>query len=62
MNGLGEQAGQALARHMDVSKVSFTGSTEVGKLMHVYSGESNMKKVSLECGGLRGSGNDHGRK
>ncbi len=51
VNGLGEEAGQALARHMDVSKVSFTGSTEVGKLMHVYSGESNMKKVSLECGG-----------
>jgi acyl-CoA reductase-like NAD-dependent aldehyde dehydrogenase len=51
VNGLGEQAGQALARHMDVSKISFTGSTAVGKLMHVYSGESNMKKVSLECGG-----------
>jgi acyl-CoA reductase-like NAD-dependent aldehyde dehydrogenase len=51
VNGLGEEAGQSLARHMDVSKISFTGSTEVGKLMHVYSGESNMKKVSLECGG-----------
>jgi acyl-CoA reductase-like NAD-dependent aldehyde dehydrogenase len=51
VNGWGEQAGQALARHMDVGKISFTGSTEVGKLMHVYSGESNMKKVSLECGG-----------
>ncbi len=51
VNGMGEQAGQALARHMDVSKISFTGSTQVGKLMHVYSGESNMKKVSLECGG-----------
>ncbi len=51
VNGMGEQAGQALARHMDVSKISFTGSTEVGKLIHVYSGESNMKKVSLECGG-----------
>ena len=51
INGMGEEAGQALARHMDVSKISFTGSTEVGKLMHVYSGQSNMKKVSLECGG-----------
>jgi gamma-glutamyl-gamma-aminobutyraldehyde dehydrogenase len=51
VNGLGEEAGQPLARHMDVSKISFTGSTEVGRLMHVYSGESNMKKVSLECGG-----------
>jgi acyl-CoA reductase-like NAD-dependent aldehyde dehydrogenase len=51
VNGLGEEAGQPLARHMDVSKISFTGSTEVGKLMHIYAGESNMKKVSLECGG-----------
>lgn len=51
INGLGEEAGQPLARHMDVDKISFTGSTEVGKLMHVYSGQSNMKKVSLECGG-----------
>jgi len=51
INGMGETAGQALARHMDVGKVSFTGSTEVGKLMMIYSGESNMKKVSLECGG-----------
>ena len=48
---LGEEAGQPLARHMDVDKISFTGSTEVGKLIHVYAGESNMKKVSLECGG-----------
>jgi len=31
--------------------VSFTGSTEVGKLMMVYAGQSNMKRVSLECGG-----------
>lgn len=51
LNGMGETTGQALARHMDVGKVSFTGSTEVGKLMLKYSGESNMKKVSLECGG-----------
>lgn len=51
VNGMGEEAGQPLARHMDVAKISFTGSTEVGKLMHVYSGQSNMKKVSLECGG-----------
>jgi gamma-glutamyl-gamma-aminobutyraldehyde dehydrogenase len=31
--------------------VSFTGSTEVGKLMLQYAGQSNMKKVALECGG-----------
>lgn len=51
LNGVGEVAGRALALHPDVDKVSFTGSTEVGKLMLVYSGQSNMKKVALECGG-----------
>jgi gamma-glutamyl-gamma-aminobutyraldehyde dehydrogenase/4-guanidinobutyraldehyde dehydrogenase/NAD-dependent aldehyde dehydrogenase len=49
--GFGETAGQALGRHMDVDSVAFTGSTEVGKLFLRYSGESNMKSVSLECGG-----------
>ena len=51
VNGLGEDAGAPLARHMDVNKIAFTGSTEVGKLMLVYAGESNMKRVALECGG-----------
>ena len=37
--------------HMDVNKIAFTGSTEVGKLMLVAAGRSNMKRVSLECGG-----------
>ncbi|HEY8351164.1 MAG TPA: aldehyde dehydrogenase family protein, partial [Sphingomonadales bacterium] len=49
--GFGETAGQALGRHMDVDMVSFTGSTEVGKYFLKYSAESNMKHVSLECGG-----------
>ena len=49
--GLGEKAGKALALHGDVDMVSFTGSTEVGKLMLTYAGQSNMKRVSLECGG-----------
>jgi len=49
--GLGEEAGQALARHADVDMVSFTGSTEVGRLMLRYAGESNLKRVALECGG-----------
>jgi gamma-glutamyl-gamma-aminobutyraldehyde dehydrogenase len=49
--GFGEKAGKALALHGDVDMVSFTGSTEVGKLMLVYAGQSNMKRVSLECGG-----------
>ena len=49
--GLGEEAGQALGRHMDVDAIAFTGSGEVGKLLLKYSGESNMKRVALECGG-----------
>lgn len=51
VQGLGEEAGKALALHMDVDKVGFTGSVEVGKLMMVYSGQSNMKRVTTECGG-----------
>lgn len=49
--GYGETAGQALGRHMDVDCITFTGSTEVGKYFLKYAGESNMKRVSLECGG-----------
>ena len=49
--GLGETAGQALGRHMDVDMVSFTGSTEVGRKFLRYSAESNLKRVVLECGG-----------
>lgn len=51
VNGMGEIAGKALALHNDVAKVSFTGSTEVGKLILQYAGQSNMKRVGLECGG-----------
>jgi gamma-glutamyl-gamma-aminobutyraldehyde dehydrogenase len=51
VNGLGEAAGAALALHNDVAKIAFTGSTEIGKQMLIYAGQSNMKRVSLECGG-----------
>jgi acyl-CoA reductase-like NAD-dependent aldehyde dehydrogenase len=51
VNGPGETAGRALALHPDVAKITFTGSTEVGKLILQYAGQSNMKKVALECGG-----------
>ncbi len=51
VNGIGEIAGKALALHDDVAKISFTGSTEVGKLMLQYAGQSNMKRIALECGG-----------
>ena len=49
--GFGPTAGKALGIHMDVDKLGFTGSTEVGKYFLSYSGQSNMKRVSLECGG-----------
>jgi gamma-glutamyl-gamma-aminobutyraldehyde dehydrogenase len=51
VNGLGEAAGAALALHNDVAKIAFTGSTEIGKQMLIYAGQSNMKRVALECGG-----------
>jgi len=49
--GFGETAGRAIGMHPDIDGVSFTGSTEVGKLFLKYSAESNMKRISLECGG-----------
>jgi 4-guanidinobutyraldehyde dehydrogenase/NAD-dependent aldehyde dehydrogenase len=49
--GFGHTAGQALGLHMDVDCIGFTGSTRTGKLMLQYSGQSNMKRVWLECGG-----------
>jgi len=51
VNGLGAEAGKALALHMDVDKITFTGSTAVGKLLLGYAGQSNMKRVALETGG-----------
>jgi gamma-glutamyl-gamma-aminobutyraldehyde dehydrogenase len=49
--GFGESAGQALARHMDVDLIAFTGSGEVGRKLMIYAGESNLKRVALELGG-----------
>ena len=49
--GTGEAAGQALARHGDIDMIAFTGSGAVGRLLMRYSGESNLKRVSLELGG-----------
>ena len=49
--GFGHTAGQALALHMDVDCIGFTGSTRTGKRMLEYAGRSNMKRVWLECGG-----------
>jgi acyl-CoA reductase-like NAD-dependent aldehyde dehydrogenase len=47
----GAEVGNALARHHDVDLVSFTGSTQTGKQLLVASGQSNMKRLILECGG-----------
>jgi aldehyde dehydrogenase (NAD+) len=49
--GYGETAGAAIAEHMDIDKVAFTGSTEVGKLIMQAAGRSNLKRVTLELGG-----------
>ena len=49
--GLGHTAGKALALHMDVDCIAFTGSTATGRQIMQYAGQSNMKRVSLECGG-----------
>lgn len=49
--GAGPVAGRALGLHPDVDCVAFTGSTATGKRFMTYSGESNLKRVWLECGG-----------
>ena len=49
--GFGPTAGGAIARHMDVDKVAFTGSTEVGHEVMAAAAQSNLKRVTLELGG-----------
>ncbi|GBL58924.1 putative aldehyde dehydrogenase [Pseudomonas citronellolis] len=49
--GGGREAGEPIGRHPDVAMVSFTGSTETGRLFLKYAAESNLKRVVLECGG-----------
>ncbi len=49
--GYGPTAGAAIANHMEVDKVAFTGSTEVGHLVMKAAAESNLKRVTLELGG-----------
>jgi aldehyde dehydrogenase (NAD+) len=49
--GFGPTAGAAIASHMDVDKVAFTGSTEVGHLIMEAAAKSNLKPVTLELGG-----------
>ena len=49
--GYGHTVGKALALHMDVDCLVFTGSTRIAKQLMIYAGESNMKRVWLEAGG-----------
>ena len=49
--GGGREVGEPLGRHRDVTMVSFTGSTDTGRLFLQYAAESNLKRVVLECGG-----------
>ncbi|MCW2291260.1 gamma-glutamyl-gamma-aminobutyraldehyde dehydrogenase [Pseudomonas sp. BIGb0408] len=51
VTGGGREVGEPIGRHNDVAMVSFTGSTETGRLFLKYAAESNLKQVVLECGG-----------
>jgi len=49
--GFGKTAGAAIATHMKIDKIAFTGSTPVGRQIMRMAAESNLKKVTLELGG-----------
>lgn len=51
VTGRGGVVGRALGLHPDVDALAFTGSTGVAKQLLHYSGDSNMKRLSLEAGG-----------
>ncbi|CAB4387925.1 putative aldehyde dehydrogenase [Rhizophagus irregularis] len=51
LSGYGPTAGAAMASHMKLRKITFTGSVPVGKSILKASAESNLKKVTLELGG-----------
>lgn len=51
ITGRGSEVGAAIGRHPGVDMVTFTGSTETGRLFLNYAAESNLKEVVLECGG-----------
>ncbi|KAF7170725.1 hypothetical protein CNMCM6106_005318 [Aspergillus hiratsukae] len=51
ISGFGRVAGAAIAAHMDIDKVAFTGSTLVGRQILQVAAKSNLKKVTLELGG-----------
>lgn len=49
--GMGPEVGEPMGRHPGIEALSFTGSTEVGRLFLEFSAQSNLKKIILECGG-----------
>lgn len=51
VQGAGSIVGAALAHHDDVNLISFTGSSATGKQIMTAAGQSNMKRIMLECGG-----------
>lgn len=51
ISGYGPTAGGAIASHMDIDKVAFTGSTEVGHIVSEAAAKSNLKRVTMELGG-----------
>lgn len=51
VTGSGKDAGEPIGMHMDVSMVSFTGSTATGRRFLRYAADSNLKRIVLECGG-----------
>jgi acyl-CoA reductase-like NAD-dependent aldehyde dehydrogenase len=51
VTGYGETAGEALALHEDVDKISFTGSVSTARKLLANAGVSNLKRLSLELGG-----------
>ncbi|KAK4935339.1 hypothetical protein LTR10_023601 [Elasticomyces elasticus] len=51
LSGFGRPCGEAIAKHMDVRKLSFTGSVVTGRAIKKAAADSNLKNVTLELGG-----------
>lgn len=51
VNGYGNTVGQALADHRDIGKLTFTGSTAVGRRIMESAAKTNLKRITLELGG-----------
>ncbi|GAB7349464.1 hypothetical protein MBLNU459_g0177t1 [Dothideomycetes sp. NU459] len=51
LSGFGRPCGEAIASHMKIRKVGFTGSVRTGRLIKEAAAKSNLKRVSLELGG-----------